>query len=146
MMLNLIPYSQKRREASVYNPFQMFDELEKTFFGSNDIAEFKTDIRDEGDHYLLEADLPGFKKEDIHIDLDDNALTIRAERHSNYEQQDKKGNYVRCERSYGSYARSFGMDGIRTEGIKASYADGVLKLTLPKASPEAPQTRRLEIE
>ena len=146
MMLNLIPYSQKRREASIYNPFQMFDELEKSFFGSGDIAEFKTDIRDEGDHYLLEADLPGFQKDDIHIDLDDNTLTIRAERHSSYEQSDKKNSYVRCERSYGSYARSFGMDGIDTEGIRASYADGVLKLQLPKVSAEAPKTRRLEIE
>ena len=144
-MLNLIPYAH-RNNTSVYNPFQMFDDLEKRFFGSGDIAEFKTDIRDEGDHYLMEADLPGFKKEDIHIDLDDNTLTIRAERHSNYEEQDKKGNYVRCERSYGSYARSFGMDGIRTDGIRASYNDGVLQVTLPKDTPAAPQSRRLEIE
>lgn len=145
-MLNLIPYAQHRNNASVYNPFQMFDDLEKHFFGSNDIAEFKTDIRDEGDHYLMEADLPGFKKEDIHIDLNDNTLTIRAERHSNYEEEDKKGNYVRCERSYGSYARSFGMDGIQTDAIRASYNDGVLKLTLPKAVPAEAQSRRLEIE
>ena len=146
MMLNLIPYSQKRREASLYNPFQMFDELEKKFFGSSDIAEFKTDIRDEGDHYLLEADLPGFKKEDIHIDLDDNALTIRAERHSNYEQQDKKGNYVRCERSYGSYSRSFDVSGIRTEGITASYDSGVLDLKLPKKTVEVSSSRQINIE
>ena len=145
-MLNLIPYAQRHNNASVYNPFQMFDDLEKHFFGSSDIAEFKTDIRDEGDHYLMEADLPGFKKEDIHIDLSDNTLTIRAERHSNYEEDDKKGNYVRCERSYGSYARSFGMDGIQTDSIKACYSDGVLKLTLPKVSATAPKTRRLEIE
>ncbi len=145
-MLTLVPYSQKHRDTSVYNPFRMFDELEKSFFGSSDIAEFKTDIRDEGDHYLMEADLPGFRKEDIHVDLDNNTLTIQATRHSSYEEPDKKGGYVRCERSYGSYARSFGMDGIRTEGIKASYTDGVLRLTLPKVSAEAPQTRRLEIE
>lgn len=145
-MLNLIPYAQRHNSASVYNPFQMFDDLEKHFFGSSDIAEFKTDIRDEGDHYLMEADLPGFQKEDIHIDLSDNTLTIHAERHSNYEEQDKKGNYVRCERSYGSYARSFGMDGINTDAISASYTDGVLKLTLPKATPVTGQSRRLEIQ
>ena len=75
-MLTLVPYSQKHRDTSVYNPFRMFDELEKSFFGSSDIAEFKTDIRDEGDHYLMKADLPGFRKEDIHVDLDNNTLTI----------------------------------------------------------------------
>ena len=141
-MFELMPFGRN----DLYRPFRDLENLERSFFSGKELGGFKTDIKDTGDAYVLEADLPGVKKEDIHIDLDDNALTIRAERHSNYEQQDKKGNYVRCERSYGSYARSFGMDGIRTEGIKASYADGVLKLTLPKASAEAPQTRRLEIE
>lgn len=145
-MLNLVPYSRTHKDAALYNPFRMFDELEKDFFGSSDIAEFKTDIRDEGDHYVMEADLPGFKKEDIQIDLDDNRLTIQAQRHSNYEEKDKKGNYVRCERSFGSYSRSFAMDGVQTDAIKASYNDGVLTLTLPKATPVTPAARRLEIE
>lgn len=145
-MLNLVPYSHKRNDTSIYNPFRMFDELERSFFGSNDIAEFKTDIREEGDSYVMEADLPGFKKEDIKIDLDDNLLTISAERHSNYEEKDKKGNFLRCERSFGSYSRSFGIDGIQTDAIKASYNDGVLKLVLPKAQPVVAPSRRLEIE
>lgn len=146
-MMNLIPYSRRNSDAAaLYNPFQMFDEMEKSFFGSNSLSEFKTDIRDEGDHYLLEADLPGFKKEDINIDLNDSLLTISAERHSDYEERDKKGNFVRCERSYGSYSRSFGVEGIQTDDIKASYLDGVLKLTLPKRSPAKGESRRLSIE
>ena len=92
------------------------------------------------------ADLPGFQKDDIKIDLDDNCLTISAERHSEYEEKDKKGNFVRCERSFGSYSRSFGVEGIQTDSIKASYSDGVLKLVLPKTAPVVSSTRRLEIE
>ena len=145
-MLNLVPYSHRHNDASIYNPFRMFDELERNFFGSNDIAEFKTDIREEDNAYVMEADLPGFKKEDIKIDLNDNLLTISAERHSDFEEKDKKGNFIRCERSFGSYSRSFGMDGIQTDGIRASYNDGVLKLVLPKAAPIVPPSRRLEIE
>jgi HSP20 family protein len=131
---------------SAYNPFHDFDELERSFFNDNAIGEFKTDIKDNGKEFVLEADLPGFKKEDIHVDLDENTLTISAERHSDYEEKDKKGNFVRCERSYGSYARSFDTTGIDTANMKAAYEDGVLKLTMPKLSEPQNNSRRLMIE
>jgi len=130
----------------MYNPFNDFDALERAFFSDNSIGEFKTDIQDNGKEYVLEADLPGFKKEDIHVDLEKNNLTISAERHSDFEEKDKKGNYVRCERSYGSYQRSFDTTGIDTAGIKAAYQNGVLKLTLPKKTEEQPTAKRLSIE
>ena len=110
------------------------------------MAEFKTDIKDTGKEYELEADLPGFKKEDINIELDDNYLTIQAERKYENDEKDKKGNYVRRERSYGSFSRSFDVSGIDVSAIKASYQDGVLKLILPKKEEAVPATRRLEIE
>ncbi len=141
----LVPYT-RRNSVSTFNPFHDFDELERAFFSDRSLGEFKTDIRDNGDSFVLEADLPGFNKDDIHVDLSDNSLTITAERHSDYEQKDKKGNYVRCERSYGSYARSFNTDGIDTANIKAAYTDGVLRLTLPKQQQILPASRRLEIE
>ena len=106
----------------------------------------KADIQEDGDNFVLEADLPGFKKEDIHVDVADDRLTVSAERHSNYEDKDKKGNYLRCERSYGSYARSFDISGIDAAGIKAAYADGVLRVTLPKQKEVPASSRRLEIE
>jgi HSP20 family protein len=145
-MLNMTPYSRKHNDVSMYNPFNFFDDMERNFFGSNSIGEFKTDIQDNGKEYVMEADLPGFKKEDIHIDLNDNALTISAQRHSDFEEKDKKGNFIRCERSFGSYQRSFELDGIQVDKIKAAYENGVLKVTLPKAAPAAESTRRLEIE
>lgn len=144
-MFNLTPY--ERKINNLWNPFRDLDEIEKNFFGnSSNAVAFKTDIKDEGDHYLLEADLPGFKKENVNIDIDDGYLTITATRKSEYEDKDKKGNYVRCERSYGSYTRSFSLDGIDSENIAAELVDGVLKLTLPKQVKEAPKTRRLEIK
>ena len=105
----LVPYSRKNH--SVYNPFQDFDDLEKAFFSDRSLGELKTDIKDLGESYALEADLPGFKKEDIHVDVKDNTLSITAERHSEFEQKDKKNSYLRCERSFGSYSRSFDVSG-----------------------------------
>lgn len=129
------------------------DEFEKNFFTNsfslfeNDsLAEFKTDITDNGDSYLLEADLPGFDKKDIKLDINGDLLTVSAERHSEHEEKDKKGKYIRCERSYGSYSRQFDVSGVKTDEIKAKYEDGVLKLTMPKRDKEIPASHRLEIE
>ena len=133
-----------------YNPFREMEAFEKNafrdFFGSTDLAEFKTDLTDQGDHFLLEADLPGFDKNDIHLELQDHQLVIRAERHSRAEDKDQKDKLVRMERSYGAYTRSFDMTGIDTDHIRAAYQDGVLKLELPKLQQQEPEVRRLTIE
>ena len=141
----LVPYV--RRNLSAFDPFRELDELERAFFGRDNSksSQFSTDIRDNGSEFLLEADLPGVKKEDIKLDLSDNILTISAERHSEYEEKDKKGSYVRVERSYGSYQRSFDTTGIDVDKIDAEFKDGVLKLTMPKLVEQKPEPRRLEI-
>lgn len=152
-MFEIRPYRRHRNEIA-YNPFREIEDLERrffeepfgSFFRNGDIAEFKTDITDEGDSYVLEADLPGFDKKDIHLDLSDNTLTVDAERHSEHEEKDKKDKYVRVERSYGKYRRQFDISGIDTEGIKAKYENGVLKLTLPKKQVSLPETKHLEID
>lgn len=141
-------------QVNAYNPFREMEELERSFFAdpfgsffkNNDLAEFKTDVTDEGDHYLLEADLPGFDKKDIHLDLNGDVLTIQAERHSKVDEQDNKGRVVRMERSYGSYSRQFNVSEIDADNIKAAYDNGVLKLTLPKKVTVQPESRTLEIE
>ena len=140
--------------ASTYNPFRELYEFDRSFFntpfssffGMQDLAEFKTDVTDEGDHYLLEADLPGFDKKDIQLDINGDTLTICAERHSKIEEKDKKDKAVRIERSYGSYSRQFHISGVETDQIKAKYDNGVLMLTLPKKETALPEGRRLEIE
>ena len=86
----LVPYARKNHNVSNFNPFHDFDELERAFFSDNALGEFKTDIQEDGDNFVLEADLPGFKKEDIHVDIADDRLTVSAERHSNYEDKTRR--------------------------------------------------------
>ena len=88
---------------------------------------------------------PGFKKDEIHIDLDGDTMTISAERHSEHEEKDKSGNYMRCERSYGSYQRSFDISAVNADAMTAEYTDGVLKLTMPKKEMTVSSAKRLEI-
>ncbi len=151
-MFELRPFH--RNQELTYNPFKAMEDFEKRFFEdpftgffeTGDIAEFKTDISDQGDSYLLEADLPGFDKKDIHLDVQGDVLTINAQRHSQHEDKDKKGNYIRLERSYGQYSRQFDVSGIDAHGIKAKYENGVLKLTMPKKQETLPESHTLEIE
>ena len=148
-MFDLRPYG--RNSMNVWNPFSEMEEMDKRFFNNNffsspSLAEFKTDITDEGDHYTLKADLPGFKKEDIHLNLDGDTLTIQAERHSEHEDAQKKDKYVCCERSYGAYSRSFDVSGIRADEITASYEGGVLELKMPKKTAQAPASRQISIQ
>lgn len=140
----LTPYN-RRSSMSTFDPFRAFDDMEREFFSGNSRA-FSTDIHDNGKEYVLEADLPGFKKGDINIDINDGCMTISAERHSGFEEKDKKGSYVRCERSYGKFTRSFDVTGIDVDAIKASFKDGVLKLELPKLVEHKPEGKKLEIE
>ena len=149
-----LTHRNNNHHVNAYNPFRELEEYERnffsnpfgSFFSSGDLAEFKTDVTDEGDHYLLEADLPGFEKKDIQLDINGDTLTVCAERHSKIEEKDKKEKVVRVERSYGSYSRSFNISGVDTDQIKAKYENGVLKLTLPKKQVTLPEGRRLEIE
>ena len=119
---------------------------DKTLYGKNAGRIMKTDVHETEDSYELDVDLPGFKKEDINIDIDKDCLTISAERKSE-EKEDKGDNgFVRRERYYGSFSRSFNIKGIDTDGITAEYNDGVLTLTMPEKTPEVPAARRLEIK
>ena len=143
-MFELVPYSRKRN-VTFYNPFDELEEMQRRLFGESAVREFKTDIRDNGESYLLEAELPGFKKEDIGVNLEGDTLTIRAERSESTEEKDGKGKFVKRERCYGSFSRSFDMTGIRVEDISAAYENGILKLTLPKKQETLPTSRKLEI-
>ena len=144
-MFELTPFV-RRHNVSSYDPFREMENFEKNFCGKSQLPDFKTDIKDNGDSYELMADLPGFKKEDINVSIDGGYMTISAERHNETEEKDKRNNYVRIERSYGNFSRSFDISGIKADAISASYEDGVLKLTMPKLEKEVPSTRRLEIK
>lgn len=148
-MFELRPY--QKNQLSAWNPFSEMEDMERRLFGGDffsgrDLSAFRTDITDEGDHFNLKADLPGFRKEDIRLDLNGDTLTIRAERHSEYEKKEEQGKYVCRERSYGSYSRGFDMTGIDVDGIEATYDGGVLELKLPKLTAEKPSARQITIQ
>lgn len=142
-MFELMPFGYRR--VSAYNPFRDFEEMSRSFWDNNNVSAFRTDITEKDGKYILEADLPGFKKEDISVDIDKDCLTITAE-HKSEEKEENADSYIHRERYYGSYTRSFNVKGIDTEAITAAYNDGVLTLTMPKKEPEVPAARRLEIK
>lgn len=144
-MFEMIPFDRRSYRMSNYNPFRELQEMERSFWGDGASNSFRTDITETGDAYKLEADLPGFAKEDIKVDIDDDVLVIKAERKESRDEKNDQGDYIRRERYYGSYARSFNVSEIDVEGITAAYENGVLTLTMPKKQPVKPETRHLEI-
>ncbi|MBQ7692713.1 MAG: Hsp20/alpha crystallin family protein [Oscillospiraceae bacterium] len=145
-MFELIPFDRHTRNLASFDPFRMLDEMDRRFMTSAPaVSAFRTDVLDTGDAFKLEAELPGFKKEDIKIDIENDCLTISAERSSDTKEE-QKGSYVKRERFYGSFSRSFDVSGINVDAIEAAYTDGVLTVTLPKKAAEVPASRRLEIK
>lgn len=143
-MFDLIPF--ERRSGNLFDAFdRMFDD---NFFGGleKQFAPCRTDIIDQGNEFVLMADMPGFRKEDIKINIQGNELNISAEHSEDKSDEDKKGNYLRRERRYNALSRSFGLDGIDAGKISASYENGVLKLELPKLKEVLPETTSIEIK
>ena len=144
-MFELIPFDRHMRSVAAFDPFRELDEMGRRFFGSgNAVSAFRTDVTDTGDAYKLEAELPGFNKDDIKIDIENDCLTISAQR--SMENRDEKHNFVKRERFYGSFSRSFDVSGVDVEGIEAGYTDGVLTINMPKLKEQIPASRRLEIK
>lgn len=137
-MFDLTPF--ERRSFDLFNTFR---DMEKNFFA--DDLTCRTDIRDEKDRFVMEAELPGFDKEDIALDINGSRLTLTAEHKSGSEDSDTSGKYIRRERRYGSYKRTFDVSGIESDKICAEYKNGILTVELPKKAAEIPQSRRLEI-
>lgn len=133
-MFDMVPF---RRNNGVTRTGSAFDDLFNNFLGDNFFSpsmmatnDFKVDLKEDENVYTLEADLPGVKKDDIDLDYENNYLTISAKRDETIEK--KEDNYVRRERRYGQFKRSFYVDNVNESAVDASFADGVLKVTLPK--------------
>ncbi len=137
-MFELTPWSQS-------NCFAPLREIE-AFFNAAGFSGFRTDISDHKDHYLLKADLPGMRKEDISVQVDQNYMTIQARRKSERSQSSDQDRYLYQERSYGSYSRSFDISAIKSDQIKARYENGVLKIILPKKEESPASPKWLEIQ
>ena len=106
----------------------------------------KTDVRETEDTYEVDVDLPGFKKDEISVDLEDGYLTIRAAKGLDKDETDKKGKYIRQERYAGACSRSFYVGDVKAEDVSAKYEDGILKLSMPKqARKELPRSTTIAI-
>ena len=107
--------------------------LNRRLYGKRAGREMLTDVREHDDHYDLEIDLPGFKKEDITVELENGYLTVTANKGHDQEEKDKKGTIIRQERYSGTMSRSFYLgENYQTEDIRASFEGGVLTLNVPK--------------
>ena len=130
-MYTMVPFH--RALTSTLSPL-FNDRFMREFFDAPSMPEMRVDVRENEDAYLLEADLPGMKKEDISLNVNDGVLTIAADMHS--EKQQKKDGYVYSERRSGRVERAFNLDGIDVSGITADYVNGVLMVNMPKQKAE----------
>ena len=108
------------------------DDIFDGFISSRKEQYMKCDIYEKEGNYHIEMDIPGFKKNEISVETKDGYLTIKAEKHSEENEQDEKKNYIRRERVYGKYERSFYLGDLDEDNIHASFEDGMLKIEVPK--------------
>ena len=131
-MFNLLIRKNKKNDLSLFDdPF--FNDFFNTpyFFGDRQIM--RADLREDDNRYYLDIELPGFKKEDIKLSLEEGYLTVEVLKDEKKEEKDEAGNYVRRERYYGNCTRTFYLgDKVKEEDIGAAYNNGILTVTVPK--------------
>ena len=129
-LINWDPFRELTDFASLLRSPGVKSELARA--GTGDWAP-AVDIAEDDESYIISADLPEVKKEDVNVSVENGYLTISGERRHESEDEDSNKKFHRVERSYGSYMRRFGVpDHVDAENIKASFQDGVLQVTLPK--------------
>ncbi len=141
--MSLIPRLMPNRTYldDVFDDF-MFPTMKDSEFGK-----MKCDINEKDGVYHLEMDIPGFDKKDVNIEIDENDyLTITAEKKTENKEEDKEKNYIRKERSYGKYQRSFYLGDVDKDKIDASFENGILKITMPKKEEVKSSKKTIEIQ
>ena len=147
-MFEVIPYKNNNRLMSRNS--DDFSQLFNNFFNddfsvpSNSIdGSFKVDLKENDNEYIIQADLPGVKKEAINIEYNNNYITISTKVDDSVEEN--KDTYVRRERHYGEFKRSLYMDNIDADKIDASFSNGVLDVKLPKLNKDAVNKKKISI-
>ena len=125
-----------------------FPEVDKALYGKHASHEMKTDVKETDSGYEVDIDLPGFKKDEINVQLDNGYLSISAAKGLDKEEKNKEGKYIRKERYAGAMSRSFYVgDALTQEDIKAKYESGILRLSIPKKeAKQVEATKRIAIE
>lgn len=149
MMAGLVPFD-KRKGGFPDVDFNGFDDAFEDFFKGRwplmrglSKGSFRLDVQENDKDYLVEAELPGVKKEEVKMLLDDGRLSISVEREENVDEEKK--NYVHKERHYSSMSRSVYLPGAKTVGIKAKMEGGILSITVPKEE-KADTSYKIDIE
>ncbi|WP_050606307.1 heat shock protein Hsp18 [Clostridium niameyense] len=149
-MFDIVPF---RRSNKLIRKNDAFDEFLSEIFNddlfsllnANSIeTNFRVDLKETEDSYLIEGDLPGINKEDINIEFNNNYLTISAKREDSIENNNQ--NYVKRERRYGEFKRTFYIHNVDDTNITAKFNNGVLKLNLPKLEKNNSNIKRIEIQ
>lgn len=146
-MFDMIPFRRN-------NPMKRgayFDDFFDNFFNNDFLVpikfpknDFRADLKETDDKYIIEAELPGISKDAVKVNYSNNNIIISAKREDIVE--DKRENYIRRERSYGEFKRAFYLDNVDENNIRASFNDGVLKINLPKLEKDKKIGRQIEIE
>ena len=128
-------------------PMRELANVDKRLYGKNASHVMKTDVNETDENYELEIDLPGFKKDEINVKLEDGYMTISAAKGLDQSKKDKKGTIIRQERYAGAMSRSFYVGAnVCKEDVKAKFEDGVLKLDIPKKEMNLPGDNTICIE
>ena len=123
-------------------------DVEKKLYGKHAAQVMKTDVHEHDDHYEIVIDLPGFKKDQINLELQNGYLTVSAAKGLDKDEKTEKGKLIRQERYAGACSRSFYVgESVKPKDVHAKFEDGILKLSLPKAEqPKLPDHRTITIE
>ncbi len=145
-MFGIVPFRNNKVQErgslldfeNMFNSF--FNDSLLGFTGGNPI---RADIKENEKEFIVEAEIPGVAKEDIKLDLRDDTLTIAVEQ--NQESKEERDNYIRKERRYGSFSRSFYVENVKNEDVSAKYENGILTIVLPKSETKK-VNNRIEIQ
>lgn len=144
----LTPFEEfeRRFEDFIRRPFSMMESPWWTRWpGLAGEVSPAMDIYEEGGDIILKAEIPGMKKEEIHVDINEKSVTISGEKRK--EEKTERRDYLHLERTYGSFMRTFALPAeVRTDKVRATFKDGVLELRMPKTEEAASRTRKIAIE
>ncbi len=150
-MFGLTHYNRRNNGLARKNNFWDLGNVFEDFFNGSFLPGFysvgnpiKADIRETEKEYIIDAEMPGIKKEDIKLELRDDTLTIAVEQ--NEEVREDTENYIRRERRYGSFSRSFYVENIKQDEVTAKYDNGILTIKIPKDHNKKSKGNRIEIQ
>ena len=147
-MFDIVPFNKSNNLLAKNGDY--FNQLFGNFFNDDFLAPsnsqdsaFKVDLKENENEYIIEADLPGVKKEAINIEYNKNYITISTK--IDHSREEKKDTYVRRERHFGEFNRSLYVDNINSDKIDASFSNGVLNIKLPKLTKDVNNKKKIDI-